>query len=829
MNVTLLNTLRARVGVAVAALLLLVAGAAWADPPARAVRLAYANGAVSFLPAGDNDWVQARINRPLWTGDQLWTAGGARAELQMGNAALRIAPETSVSIVNFDDRTEQFQVNQGTVNLYVRSLEGAIEIDTPNLAFSIRSPGQYRVDVSADATTVAVYRGEAEAFGTQAAYVIKAGERFAFRGTDLNDYQPVAIAQRDAFDGWAAERVSIEERSVSARYVSPDVIGYADLDASGTWTDVPTYGSVWVPSGVAADWAPYRYGHWGWVDPWGWTWVDDAAWGFAPFHYGRWAFVQSRWCWVPGPRAVQAVYAPALVAFVGGSNFGVSVSVGGGGAVGWFPLGPGDVYRPSYNVSREYFTRVNVNNTVVSVNNVTNIYNNPTQTNIRYVNVNTTNAVTAVPTQAFVAAQPVQRAAVTVDARTIQSAQVVAAVPVAPARASIVGAAAPAQARPNAQVMERAVIAKQAPPPAPPSIQQREEALKRQPGKPLDQAELQKIAPQNAAARPNVKVVQPNVAPKPMPATAASAPEKGAPQRGAQPSAAGGQQPPVAGAPPKAEERPGGAPPTAMGAEKQGPPGARPEAKGAPSGAPGAPAQTQEARPRNVPPGAPPETTARRPGETPQAATARPETPPRPTAQAPGAGEPLARPGAAPKEERGKEAERGGPPTANAPPVTPPQAARAPAPMPPQGQAPQRPETANAPRPTPQEVQRGQPQRPEAATAPRPAPQEVQRGQPPQRPETASAPRPAPREAAEPPRGQAATPPQPRPESANVQRPSPVAQAPSMAPPRPQERAQPSAAPAGPPPQPAGRPAEKGPPQKGGPEKDKEKQKEENK
>jgi FecR protein len=870
MNVTLLNSLRARVGVAVAALLLLIAGAAWADPPARVVRLAYANGAVSFLPAGDNDWVQARINRPLWTGDQLWTAGGARAELQMGNAALQIAPETSLSIVNFDDRTEQFQVNQGTVNLYVRSLEGVIEIDTPNLAFSIRSPGQYRVDVSADATTVGVYRGEAEAFGTQAAYVIKAGERFAFRGTDLNDYQPVALAQRDAFDGWAAERISVEERSVSARYVSPDVIGYADLDANGTWTNVPTYGSVWVPSGVAADWAPYRYGHWAWVDPWGWTWVDDAAWGFAPFHYGRWAFVQSRWCWVPGPRAVQAVYAPALVAFVGGSNFGVSVSVGGGGAVGWFPLGPGDVYRPSYNVSREYFTRVNVNNTVVNVTNVTNVYNNPTQTNIRYVNVNTTNAVTAVPTQAFIAAQPVQRAAVKVDARTIQQAPVIATAPVAPVRTSIVGAAAPAQARPTAAVMERAVIAKQAPPPAAPSMQQREEALKRQPGKPLDQAELQKIAPQNAAARPNVRVVQPSAAPKPLPATAASAPEKGAPQAGAPPPTAGEQrgQPPVAGAPPKAEERRGGQPPTAMGNEKQGPPGARPEAKGPPSAAPGAPAQTQEARPRNVPaPGAaPPETTVRRPGETPQAATARPETPSRPTAQGPGAREPLARPGAAPKEtDRGKEAERGGPPTANAPAMTPPQAAKAPTPPTPQGQAPQRPETANVQRPTPREAAEaprgpaGQPPRPETANVPRPptaqapppqrtetanAPRAVEppRGPaaappqrpetanvqrppatqaPPQRPETASAPRPV-----EPQRGPAAAPP-PRPEAAQ-QRPAPVAQAPSVAaPPRPQEARPPqAAAPAGPPPQ-QGRPAEKGQPQKGPPEKDK--QKEENK
>ena len=66
---------------------------------------------------------------------------------------------------------------------------------------------------------------------------------------------------------------------------------------------------------VAAGWAPYRYGRWAWVSPWGWTWIDDARWGFAPFHYGRWAYASNRWCWVPGPRYVHAVYAPALVAW----------------------------------------------------------------------------------------------------------------------------------------------------------------------------------------------------------------------------------------------------------------------------------------------------------------------------------------------------------------------------------------------------------------------------------------------------------------------------------------------------------------------------------
>jgi hypothetical protein len=766
---------RARSLGALAAVLLLAAGAACADPPDRAIRLSYTRGAVSFLPAGDNDWVEGRVNRPLWIGDRLWTADGARAELQMGNAALRIAPQTSVSVVNFGDRIGQFEVNQGTVDLFVRGLgrDDVIEIDTPNLAFSLHRPGEYRIDVSADATTVGVIRGEGEAFGAQNAYLIAEGERYRFYGTDLSDYEPQPLA-RDAFAAWVAQRVSLEQRSVSLRYVSSDVIGYEDLDAHGTWRDVPQYGHVWFPNQVAADWAPYRFGHWAWVDPWGWTWIDDAPWGFAPFHYGRWANVDSRWCWVPGPRQDHPVYAPALVAFVGGPSFGVSVSAGGGNAVGWFPLGPGDVYRPAYNVSRDYFTRVNVTNTRVNVTNITNIYNNPT-TNIRYTNVAVSNAVTAVPTQAFVQAQPVERAAVRVDPRVVQRAvqeqpHVVAAAPaVAPTRRSFVGSAPAAKAKPAEQVVERTVVAKQAPPPAPPPVREREQLLQRQPGKPLDEAELKKLAPAAHEARPNVKVVQPGVAAKPIPLTRARAGEKGAPTARA-PEQHG--QPPVAEAP-----KAGGA-----GAPTQARPGMPPEA--APRGGP---QPRPEGQAKEAPHGTPP--AARAP--TARAPTPEPRQPPRPEAQA-------------------KEVPQGTPPATRAPTPEPrqPQSETATMEHPkPQEQAPRRPEEAQAPHPTPQEQA---PRRSQQAQAPHPTPQE----QALRRPEQAQAQRPMPQEQ-----------PQHRTAQAEAPHSPPQAQAPH---PAPVAQAQPESK-GGPPPQAHGRAPEKGPSPKAQAERDKEKQKEEGK
>src|SRR5450759_2688965 len=75
-----------------------------ADPPSRVARLGYMTGPVSFSPAGENDWVQATINRPLTTGDRLWVDARARAEIQVGGAMIRVHAATSLSILNLDNR-----------------------------------------------------------------------------------------------------------------------------------------------------------------------------------------------------------------------------------------------------------------------------------------------------------------------------------------------------------------------------------------------------------------------------------------------------------------------------------------------------------------------------------------------------------------------------------------------------------------------------------------------------------------------------------------------------------------------------------------------------
>jgi hypothetical protein len=441
------------------------------DPPGRVARLNYIQGSLSFQPGGETDWVQANPNRPLTTGDNLWADKNSRGELHIGSSSIRIGSETGITFLNLDDRTVQIQLAQGSMNINVRRLDGGddYEIDTPNLAFTLQRPGEYRVDVNPNggATTITVRSGEGEATGGGSDYHMDSGDQANFSGTDTLTYDGGQAGQPDEFDAWCRGRDDREEHSQSARYVSRDVTGYDDLDDNGEWRNTPDYGYVWYPTRVAAGWAPYRFGHWVWVAPWGWTWVEDEPWGFAPFHYGRWAEVGGGWCWVPGPVVVRPVYAPALVVFVGGPRFGVSMSFGGGGGgVAWFPLGPREVYVPPYHTSVRYVQNVNVTNTTVNVVNVTNVYNNVNVTKVTYMHQNNVQAVTAVSHDTFVNARPVAAAAVRVNPQQLQTAEVQRNFTVAPVQKSVVGAGAVATAKPPAAVMQRQVVAKQTPPPA---------------------------------------------------------------------------------------------------------------------------------------------------------------------------------------------------------------------------------------------------------------------------------------------------------------------------------------------------------------------------
>jgi hypothetical protein len=476
-----------------AGLLTITAAAAFAqaDPPSRVARLNFIQGAVSFRPAGVDDWTAATLNYPLNTGDYLWADQGARAELHVGSTAVRMDQTTAISVVNLNDQLVQLSLTAGSVNVHIRYLgqNENFEVDTPNVAIMLLRPGDYRINADGDnsVTGLVVHSGDAEVTaGASGAFNVRNGQMARLTGAQNPQQELSGAPPLDAFDGWASQRDASEDRATqSARYVPREMIGYEDLDANGRWVNIPPYGMVWQPTAVAVGWAPYRQGHWAWVEPWGWTWIDDMPWGFAPFHYGRWAFAAGGWYWVPGAVAVRPVYSPALVAFVGGGGIGVGVAA-------WFPLGPGEVYRPAYAVTDIYVRNVNVAY-VSNVAVISRVQVGP----VVYMNQRVAGAVTIVPHDVFVGARPVAVAAVAVTPTMLVSARVVGyTAAIAPERVSVlarpIGGAVIVRTPPVA-VVQRVVVARNVPPPPPVAFVARQEALRQNPGRPLDAAQLNAI------------------------------------------------------------------------------------------------------------------------------------------------------------------------------------------------------------------------------------------------------------------------------------------------------------------------------------------------
>jgi len=353
---------------------------------------------VSFWRTGVEDWTRAQVNTPVAPGDALYTAAAANAELQIGpRAYLRAGADTQLGLENQEPDFLQFKVTAGHASLDVRSLTRGhtIEIDTPNGAFTIEATGYYRFDITNNTTTFVTRRGGRATVtppgGETSA--IAPSEEVVIVGADNPSLETYVAPEIDAWDRWNYDRTDHLIDALSARYVPSGVYGTDALDHYGAWRVTADYGPVWVPAGVAPGWAPYSLGRWIWDPYYGWTWVDQAPWGWAPYHYGRWVSVNGFWGWTPGPLVVTPVYSPALVAFFGGSHFGVSIGIGAP-AVGWVALGWGEPLVPWWG--RPGFIghpcwggwggpRV-VNNVVINNKTVVNVTNINTYHNVRVRN-----------------------------------------------------------------------------------------------------------------------------------------------------------------------------------------------------------------------------------------------------------------------------------------------------------------------------------------------------------------------------------------------------------------------------------------------------------
>ena len=477
-----------------------LASTSLAQPPDDGIRqtvarVAYFSGKVSYS-RGDNpdDWQPASRNFPMTLGDRLYTARGSRLELQTENGAIYLAPESDLAALNLTYEVKQFSLGMGSASFRIRQIGSAesFEVDTPNAAVTFDRAGDYRIDVDRDGDTrVIVTRGYANVAAGGSEVPLPAGRLMAIEGIDSPVYDITSLPRRDSWDRWVETRSRRYSNNRSLRYVNAGIPGVDDLDAYGAWSQVPEYGFCWSPARVSADWRPYQAGRWAWQDPWGWSWVSNEPWGWAPYHYGRWVTLRSRWYWVPvGPDVLTVRYAPALVMFVGGAGASLSVSLGGGGYVGWFPLAPRDPFVPWWG-SRARET------------NITHI------TNVTYVNQT---YVTVVNQNTFISGAPVATNTIrdTRVLREISTAPIVRGpLPVVPVASSIrVSTTSTGSApRPPAASLSRPVVTHLAPAPAPAPFSEKANLIRENHGAPVDPAQAARLSPVSRAIQPTRSVV----------------------------------------------------------------------------------------------------------------------------------------------------------------------------------------------------------------------------------------------------------------------------------------------------------------------------------
>ena len=325
------------------------------DPPGRVGRVADTSGEVRTIDP-EGAWDTLLRNQPLSTGDRVSTDKTGRATLEFGSTVVRVGPDSDLVVTQLDDQKIRLHFDHGQLAVRVRSddIPGELFIETDEGRWVPHHQGEYRFDRALHGVLAAqALSGDMLLEAPDSSLPVKALQRAEVWRTgakQVTAYRMVP-AVKDAFGDAVLAADAADDKLAAtnaAAQVPPEMTGAADLARFGAWSVGPGGLHVWMPAKLPAGWAPYQQGAWSWNSPWGWTWIADEPWGFAPFHYGRWLAIKGRWAWTPGQwGAARPVYAPALVGWFGGA----ALTVDGAPAVGWVALAPDEPVFPGYAVS----------------------------------------------------------------------------------------------------------------------------------------------------------------------------------------------------------------------------------------------------------------------------------------------------------------------------------------------------------------------------------------------------------------------------------------------------------------------------------------------
>jgi hypothetical protein len=400
-------------------------------PSARIGQLSLTSNNVRVRMDRGSAWEQAILNTPITTGSALATQIPGRTEVRVGSTALRLGQESQVVWTEISDSRLHLEIINGLFALRVRALapNESVLLKAGTVSVQVLKPGSYRFKHVAHRGRLQfwVLEGQARLTLSEQNFMLDPGQQVQLDKGMTTQLAASAGEDHPSFDAFVDGRDRRSESSLSLMHVSPELSAAQDLDGHGDWLDQSGYGAVWFPNKLPVDWAPYRFGRWRWLAPWGWTWIDDTPWGFAPFHYGRWLFAGGRWGWVPGQLAdakapARPVYAPALVGFFSNQGGAVSNSaLASTSLVGWYPLAPTEIYWPSYSTQLAYLRALNAS----SVSEVGQIQSQPAATAVaqphRYAR--TAFAATVMPYAAFSTMQDVNNNQIVLSPAALAQAQ----------------------------------------------------------------------------------------------------------------------------------------------------------------------------------------------------------------------------------------------------------------------------------------------------------------------------------------------------------------------------------------------------------------------
>ena len=289
-----------------------------------------------------SEWGAAVINTPLLPGTKLWAPETGRSEIQFfGGSSLRMDSNTELNIsgLRMEDSGHVIQVGVPEGRVYIHYAGSQVpnsvfQIDTPITSIVSYETSRFDVNVNEDGyTEVTVFNGSIYVQSQNGSTKVDEGMMLAIDPSQTAETSP--MRPEDAWLRWNLSRDSVLANTGPSRRYLPSSLGVYgnDFDTYGRWVNNPSYGYIWTPSNIPADWAPYRIGRWCWIGG-DYVWVSYEPWGWVPYHYGRWAFVNGMgWCWVPPTGTARVYWSPGFVAWIQTPTF-----------ISWVPLAPGEIY-----------------------------------------------------------------------------------------------------------------------------------------------------------------------------------------------------------------------------------------------------------------------------------------------------------------------------------------------------------------------------------------------------------------------------------------------------------------------------------------------------